>query len=116
MRRKERVHEGLEVRTPPLRKSIANFPVGVNTFPGELRAHGRKALIQSLLESLDFIVVVVQVIAWPKDCQQWILVMCTQITVETYSLKKALAICSISTWGWLCSWQTRIPSQVRRIP
>lgn len=67
MSRKERVHEGLEIGPPPLRKCVANLPIVVNTFARELRAHWGEALIQSLLEALDFLVFVVQIIAGPES-------------------------------------------------
>lgn len=67
MSRKERVHEGLEIGSPPLRKCVANLPIVVNTFARELRAHWGEALIQSLLEALDFLVFVVQIIAGPES-------------------------------------------------
>lgn len=65
MTREERVHEGLEVGSPPLRKGVANFPVIIDAFARELRAHGGKALVQSMLETLKFLVVVLQIIAGP---------------------------------------------------
>jgi hypothetical protein len=67
MCRKEWVHEGLKVGSPPLRKSVADFPVIINTFAGELRSNWCKALIQPLLETFNFIVLVVQIITWAKD-------------------------------------------------
>lgn len=66
MCRKERVHESLEVGSPPLRKCVANFPVIINTFAGELRSHWCEALIQSLLKTFNFVVFMVQIIARPK--------------------------------------------------
>lgn len=65
MRRDEWVHEGLEVRAPPLRERIANLPLVVDTFAGELRAYGRKALVQPRLETLDLLNVGSQVVARP---------------------------------------------------
>ena len=67
MCRKEWVHESLKVGPPPLCKSVADFPVIINTFAGELRSNRCKALIQSLLETFNFIVLVVQVITWPRN-------------------------------------------------
>lgn len=67
MPRKERVHKSLKVRSPPLRKCVADFPVIVNTFAGELRSHRCEALIQSFLETFNFIVLVVQIITGPEN-------------------------------------------------
>lgn len=67
MPRKERVHKSFKVGSPPLRKCVANFPVIVNTFAGELRSYRCEAFIESFLEAFNFIVLVVQIIAWPED-------------------------------------------------
>ena len=56
MRGNEWVHEGLEVRSPPLRKRVADLPFIVDAFTCELRADWCKALIQPRLEALDFVV------------------------------------------------------------
>lgn len=45
MSRQERVHKRLEIRPPPLRQRIANFPVLVDTFAGKLRADGGQAFV-----------------------------------------------------------------------
>ena len=47
----ERVHEGLEVGPPPLRKGVANDPFVVDTFTRELSAHWCKSFVQPELES-----------------------------------------------------------------
>jgi hypothetical protein len=65
MARQEWVHEGLEVGAPPLRKCVADIPVAIDSLAGELRSHGGQALVQALLESLNLIVLVVEVVARP---------------------------------------------------
>lgn len=60
----KRVHEGLEVWPPPLGQGIADLPVFIDTFSRELRAYRGQALIQSLLEAVDLLVLVVQVVTW----------------------------------------------------
>lgn len=66
MARQERVHESLEVGSPPLRKCIANFPVIINAFARELRSHRCKALVQALLETFNLIILRLQIITWPE--------------------------------------------------
>jgi hypothetical protein len=66
MARQERVHESLKVGAPPLRKCVANSPVTVDSLARELRSHGGQALVQALLESVDLVVLVVEVIARPR--------------------------------------------------
>lgn len=65
MARQERVHEGLEIGAPPLRKSVADLPGFVDTFAGELGADGGETLVQTLLESVDLFVLEVEVVAGP---------------------------------------------------
>lgn len=67
MSRQERVHERLEIRTPPLRECVADFPILVHSFSGKLRADRRETLVQSLLESFDLVIVMMKVIAWAID-------------------------------------------------
>ena len=62
MRRYERVHERLEVRSPPLRECVANFPFVIDTFARELRADWGKALIEPILKTFQFAFVVMQII------------------------------------------------------
>ena len=59
----ERVHESLEVRPPPLRKSVADLPLVVDAFAGELRAYGCEALVEPGLEPLDLVVFGTEIIA-----------------------------------------------------
>lgn len=62
----ERVHKSLKVGAPPLRKSIANLPVIIHALARELRSDGCKALVQAFLETINLVVLVVQVVAWPE--------------------------------------------------
>lgn len=63
----EGVHESLEIGAPPLREGVANLPVLVDAFAGELRADGGQSLIQPFLEPVQLLVVVVQVVAWSEE-------------------------------------------------
>lgn len=63
MSRQKRVHESLKIRPPPLRQCISDLPVLVYSLARKLRPHGRKALIQPPLETLDFVIIVEEVIA-----------------------------------------------------
>lgn len=65
MSREERVHESFEIRTPPLRKSITNLPGLVDTFARKLRADRSETFVQALLETVNFFIFIVQVVAWP---------------------------------------------------
>jgi hypothetical protein len=65
MARQEWVHEGLEVGAPPLCKCVANIPVAIDSLAGELRSHGGQTLVQALLESVNLVVLMVEVIARP---------------------------------------------------
>lgn len=62
----EWVHEGLEVWPPPLRKAVANLPLVIHPFAGELSADRRKSLVQPSLKSLDLVVFSAEIIARPK--------------------------------------------------
>jgi len=64
MRRDEWVHERLEVRPPPLRQGVADFPFVVYAFARELRSDRGKPLIQSVAESRELLFMWVEVIAW----------------------------------------------------
>lgn len=108
----ERVHEGLEIGAPPLGEGVADLPLVVNALARELRADGCKALIQPRFEAVDLFDVVRQVVAGAADVN----IRFGECVLYTHSLKKALAICSMRMCGWLCSWQTSTPSQVRRMP
>lgn len=79
MSRQKRVHEGLKIRPPPLCQGITNLPVLVDALTGELRADWRQTLIESFLESVDFFVVVMEVITrseslvmGPLKFQSWV--------------------------------------------
>ena len=61
----ERVHESLEIRTPPLRESITNLPGFVDTFARELRADRSETFVEALLKAVDFFIFIIEVVAWP---------------------------------------------------
>jgi hypothetical protein len=69
MRRDERVHEGLEIGSPPLRQCVANLPLVVNALACKLRANWCKALVQPRLEAFDLVVFGAEVIARSGRCQ-----------------------------------------------
>jgi hypothetical protein len=60
----KRIHEGLEIRPPPLRKRITDLPVFIDAFPRELGSHRRQTLVQSLLESFNLVILEVKIITW----------------------------------------------------
>ena len=86
--RNERIHEGLKVGSPPLSKAIADLPVTIDTFASELGTGGGKALIEALLESIDFLVLGLNVVTRPEQ----LAVAPFRAGRATYSLKNALAI------------------------
>lgn len=52
MTRDERVHEGFEIRPPPLRESIGDIPImSVDAVTGELRPDRSKTVVQPLLKA-----------------------------------------------------------------
>lgn len=63
--RDERVHESLEVRTPPAGETITNVPVAIDPLAGELGASGSKTLVQAPLEALKLLIRGVDVVAGP---------------------------------------------------
>lgn len=65
--RNERIHEGLEVGAPPLSQAVADLPVTIDTFASELGTGGSQALIETLLETLDFLVLGLDVVAGPEQ-------------------------------------------------
>jgi hypothetical protein len=65
MRRNERVHEGLEIGSPPLCQCITNNPLVIDTLACELCANWCEALVQPRLKALNFIVFGTEVIAGP---------------------------------------------------
>ena len=67
MRRDEWVHESLEIGTPPLRERVANLPLIVDAFAGELRAYGRKAFVQPRFEALDLLDIGSQIVSGPTS-------------------------------------------------
>jgi hypothetical protein len=64
----ERVHECLEVRSPPLRERVADLPLIVDTLACELCANWCKTLIEPSLKALDLVVFSAQVVAWSRRC------------------------------------------------
>jgi len=63
MRRDERVHEGLEVGSPPLRQCVANHPLVIDAFASELGTDWCEALVQPRLEALDLVVLSTEIVA-----------------------------------------------------
>jgi len=94
----ERVHEGLEIWPPPLSKRVCNLPFIIDTFTGELGANWRESLIQSGLESFDFVVFGSEVVTWTIIRVRQIQ-FGNQIVDVAHSLKKAFAICNMSMCG-----------------
>lgn len=70
MRGYEWVHECLEIRTPPLRKSIANLPLVVDALAGELGADRCQPFVQPGLEALDLVVLCAEVVARSTDISE----------------------------------------------
>jgi hypothetical protein len=63
MRWDERVHEGLEIGSPPLRQRITDLPLFIDTLTTELRTNWSQALIQSNLEAFNLVILGVQVVS-----------------------------------------------------
>lgn len=63
MRGDERVHEGLEIGSPPLRQRITDLPLFIDTLTTELRTNWSQALIQSHLEAFNLVILGVQVVS-----------------------------------------------------
>jgi hypothetical protein len=95
VRRDERVHEGLKVGAPPLRERVADLPLVVDALACELRADGRKALVQPSLEAFNLLDFLREVVAGSA----YISMRLNVCKLPTYSLKKALAICSMRMCG-----------------
>lgn len=62
VRRDERVHECLEVGTPPLREAVANLPVCC-LFSLAKTANRSETIVQALLEALDLVILGLEIIA-----------------------------------------------------
>ncbi len=108
------VHERFEVGPPPLRKSVANLPFIIHAVAGELVTGRCESFVEALLKAGDLIVGCLEVVPWPVEHVSKL--KHDKGTDGAYSLKKAFAICSIRMCGWLCSWQTKMPSHVLRMP
>ena len=67
MRRVVGVHEGLKAGSPPLRNRVCDLPLIVDTLAGELGPRRRQALVETRFEAFNFVLVVVQVVAWSSD-------------------------------------------------
>jgi hypothetical protein len=67
MGRNERVHEGLKVWSPPLRESVANIPIVIDTFSTELRSYGSQSFVEAFLEAFNLVVFRLQIISWSKS-------------------------------------------------
>ena len=63
MRWDEWVHEGLEIRPPPLRQRITNLPLLIDALATKLCAYRRQSLIQPHLEAFDLVILRLQVVA-----------------------------------------------------
>lgn len=61
MRGDEGVHEGLEVRAPPLGKAVANVPIALALAVAQA-ANGRQTLIKPFLETLNLVIVVLEIV------------------------------------------------------
>ena len=71
MRRQERIHEGLEVRSPPLSQRIPNLPLPlIDALAAELGSDGREPLVQPLLEAGDLFGVGGEVVSWSEKHPQ----------------------------------------------
>jgi len=64
MRRKEGIHEGFKVGSPPLRQCIANLPLIVDAFAGELAAYRGQSFVKTEFEAFDFVIVGLEIVAW----------------------------------------------------
>jgi len=62
MGRHKGVHEGLEVGAPPLRKAVADLPV-TRLLAVAKTSDGSQPLVQARLESLNLVVLGLQVVA-----------------------------------------------------
>jgi len=69
MRWKERVHEGLEIRSPPLCQGVAYLPFVVDALARELVAYWCQTFIQAELEPFDLVVFGLEVVAWSRKRQ-----------------------------------------------
>lgn len=67
MRREEGIHEGFEIRSPPLRQRIADLPFIVDSLAGELASDGGETLVEPELEAFDFVIFGLEVIAWSRE-------------------------------------------------
>lgn len=63
MRWDERVHESLEIRSPPLRQRITNLPLLINTLATELCTNRSQSLIQSHLEPVYLVIFGLEVVS-----------------------------------------------------
>ncbi len=63
MRWDERVHESLEIRSPPLRQRITNLPLLINTLATELCTNRSQSLIKSHLEPVYLVIFGLEVVS-----------------------------------------------------
>lgn len=64
----ERIHEGLEIRPPPLRQGIANLPLLIDALAAELRANRSQPLVQPHLEPLYLIILGLEIV--PRELEE----------------------------------------------
>lgn len=67
MRGEKRIHKGFEVWTPPLRQSVSDLPLAIDTFAGKLGANGSESFIQAGFEAFDLVIFRKEIVAWPSE-------------------------------------------------
>lgn len=94
--RDERVHERLEVWTPPLGESVTDLPFIIDALTRKLIADRGETFVQTSLETGDFFLLGLKVVTRPKrftpKSAQPFLFHYPSKTLDSYSLKKAFAI------------------------
>ena len=70
MRRQERVHERFEVGSPPLSQCVTDMPFIIHALAGKLCAYRGKTFVEPKLESLDFIILGLEVVARSARARQ----------------------------------------------
>lgn len=67
MRWVERVHERLEIGSPPLRNRVCDLPLIIDTLARELSPRRCQALIETRFEAFDFVLIGAKVVAWSMN-------------------------------------------------
>lgn len=75
------------------------MPFVIYSFTTKLAANGCQALVETEFEALDLVVFGLEVIAWTTSANISKWARAARAGEETYSLKNALAICSIKMCG-----------------